>query len=136
MWYAPHARDAYGKEEIKAVENALINGWLTTGPITGKFENEIASLYGKKHGLFVNSGSSANLIALEIMDFPAGSEIITPACTFNTTVSPIIQKGLFRFLLMLNRDIILLTQKACGRPFFKNSCSNGPAFDRQPCGSY
>ena len=94
MWYAPHARDAYGKEEIKAVENALINGWLTTGPITGKFENEIASLYGKKHGLFVNSGSSANLIALEIMDFPAGSEIITPACTFNTTVSPIIQKGL------------------------------------------
>ncbi len=94
VWYAPHAKDAYGSREIAAVTKALQNGWLTTGPITALFEKRIAGIFGKKHGLFVNSGSSANLLALEALNFPKGSEIITPALNFNTTVAPIVQCGL------------------------------------------
>ena len=94
VWYAPNTTDAYGEEEIKAVTRALKNGWLTPGKVTEKFENRVARLYGKKYGLFLNSGSSANLIALETCKFSKGSEVITPACNFNTTVSPIIQTGL------------------------------------------
>lgn len=94
IWYAPNTIDAYRKEEILAVKGALENGWLTSGKITEKFEKRIAKLFGKKYGLFVNSGSSANLIALEVYKFPKGSEVITPACNFNTTVSPIMQTGL------------------------------------------
>jgi len=94
VWYAPNTTDAYGNEEIKAVNTSLKNGWLTPGKITKEFENRIAKLFGKKFGLFVNSGSSANLIALEAYKFKKGSEVITPACNFNTTVSPIIQTGL------------------------------------------
>lgn len=94
VWYAPNGMDGYGETEIAAVQKALKNGWLTTGPVAKKFEQAIAELYGKKLGLFVNSGSSANLLALEALNFPKGAEIITPACNFNTTVAPVVQKGL------------------------------------------
>ncbi len=94
IWYAPNTTDAFGEEEIQAVVDSLRSGWLTPGKITREFEDAVAKLFGKKYGLFVNSGSSANLVALEALKFPKGSEIITPACNFNTTVSPIIQVGL------------------------------------------
>lgn len=94
VWYAPNTTDAFGEREMRAVQRALRKGWLTLGPITAEFEKEIARLFGKKYGLFVNSGSSANLLALESMKFPKGSEVITPACNFNTTVAPIVQSGL------------------------------------------
>src|SRR3989344_5557481 len=94
VWYAPNTKDAYGEKEIQAVLRSLRAGWLTLGLLGRKFENRIAGLFGKKYGLFVNSGSSANLLALAIMNFPKGSEIITPACNFNTTVAPIVQLGL------------------------------------------
>lgn len=94
VWYAPHAHDTFGEAEIAAVTKALRAGWLTSGPITRSFEETIAATFGKKHGLFVNSGSSANLLALEALNLPKGSEVITPACNFNTTVAPIVQNGL------------------------------------------
>lgn len=94
--------DAFGKEEIQAVANTLKAGWLTLGKITSEFEQKIAGLFGKKYGLFVNSGSSANLLALESMKFPKGSEIITSACNFNTTVAPIVQLGLIPVFVDVN----------------------------------
>jgi len=94
VWYAPNARDAYGETEIAAVTKTLADGWLTTGPVTAAFEKRIADMFGKKHALFVNSGSSANLLAFEALNLPKGSEVITPACNFNTTVAPIVQNGL------------------------------------------
>jgi CDP-6-deoxy-D-xylo-4-hexulose-3-dehydrase len=94
VWYAPNTRDAFGKEEITAVTKTLQDGWLTVGPATQEFEGRIGGLFGKRHALFVNSGSSANLLAFEVLDLPAGSEVITPACNFNTTVAPIVQRGL------------------------------------------
>lgn len=94
VWYAPNTTDAFSENEIRAVTRCLGAGWLTTGKITQEFENAIAGLFGKKFGLFVNSGSSANLLALEILKLPKGTEVITPACTFNTTVAPIVQTGL------------------------------------------
>lgn len=93
LWYAPNGMDAFGEHEIQAVAEVLRKGWLTVGPTAAEFEKRIAKLFGKRHGLFVNSGSSANLLALEMLKFPKGSEIITPACNFNTTVSPIVQTG-------------------------------------------
>ncbi len=94
VWYAPNTKDAYGKEEIAAATKALENGWLTVGPSARAFEERVSSMFGKKQGLFVNSGSSANLLAFEVLNLPKGSEVITPACNFNTTVAPILQVGL------------------------------------------
>ena len=94
VWYAPNKLEAYGEEEIKAVEQSLRDGWLAGfGPRSIEFEEKIAKEFGKKFGVFVNSGSSACLLAVAALDLPKGSKIITPACTFSTTLAPIIQLG-------------------------------------------
>ena len=94
VWYAPNRLEAYGEEEIKAVEESLRAGWLAGfGPRTIEFEEKIAKEFGKKYGVFVNSGSSACLLALAALNLPKGSKVITPALTFSTTLAPIIQLG-------------------------------------------
>lgn len=94
VWYAPYKFESYGEEEVKAVEDALRSGWLGgQGPKSVEFEEAIAKRFGKKYGVFVNSGSSACLLAIAALDLPKGCKIITPACTFATTLAPIIQLG-------------------------------------------
>jgi CDP-6-deoxy-D-xylo-4-hexulose-3-dehydrase len=86
----------YDKKEINAVNKVLKNKKLTLidGPLVKKFEQDVAKLFGKKYGLMVNSGSSANLLALASLKLKKNSEIITPTLTFSTTVAPIYQLGL------------------------------------------
>ena len=94
VWYAPNRFESYGEEEIKAVEECLRDGWLAGfGPRSIEFEEKVAKYFGKKYGLFVNSGSSACLLALACLDLPKDCKVITPACTFSTTLAPIIQLG-------------------------------------------
>ena len=94
VWYAPNRFESYGEEEIKAVEKCLRDGWLAGfGPKSVEFEEKVAKYFGKKYGVFVNSGSSACLLALASLDLPKGCKVITPACTFSTTLAPIIQLG-------------------------------------------
>ena len=94
IWYAPYKFESYGEEEIKAVEESLRSGWLGgQGPKSIEFEEAISKRFRKKYGVFVNSGSSACLLAIAALDLPKGSKIITPACTFATTLAPIIQLG-------------------------------------------
>tara|TARA_R110000823_G_scaffold282981_1_gene401184 strand:+ start:2426 stop:3568 length:1143 start_codon:yes stop_codon:yes gene_type:complete len=94
VWYAPYKFESYGEEEIKAVEESLRSGWLGgQGPKSVEFEEAISKRFGKKYGVFVNSGSSACLLAIASLNLPKGSKIITPACTFSTTLAPIIQLG-------------------------------------------
>ena len=95
IYYAPNRFESYGEEEIKAVEECLREGWLAGfGSKTIEFEEKIAKKFGKKYGVFVNSGSSACLLALASLQLPKGTKVITPACTFSTTLAPIIQLGL------------------------------------------
>ena len=95
VWYAPNKFESYGEEEIQAVVECLRSGWLAGfGPKSIEFEEKIAKHFGKKYGVFVNSGSSACLLALACLQLPKGTKIITPACTFSTTLAPIIQLGL------------------------------------------
>jgi len=94
VWYAPNQFEAYGEEEIKAVEQSLRAGWLAGfGPRTTEFETKVSTRFGKKHGLFVNSGSSAILLGLCALQLGPDDEVVTPACGFATTVAPIIQVG-------------------------------------------
>ena len=70
----------YNKKEIRAVNEVLNKKNLTLmdGPLVKKFEQKVADLFGKKYGLMVNSGSSANLLALASLKLKKNSEIITP----------------------------------------------------------
>jgi len=95
IWYAPNKFESYGEEEINAVTECLRDGILAGfGPKSIEFEEKISSFFGKKYGVFVNSGSSACLLALASLELPKESKVITPACTFSTTLAPIIQLGL------------------------------------------
>ena len=91
-----YGRAVYDNKEINAVLRVLKNDSLSL--IDGKkvktLEKRISKIFGKKYGLMVNSGSSANLLALSSFKFKEGSEIITPNLTFSTTVAPIYQLGL------------------------------------------
>ena len=90
-----YANAVYDQKEIKAVNKVLKNHLtLMDGPLVKEFETKVAKIFGKKYGIMVNSGSSANLIALASLDLSKGGEVITPALTFATTVAPIYQCGL------------------------------------------
>ena len=91
-----YGKAVYDNKEINAAINVLRNHSLTLidGPHVKKLEKTVAKIFGKKYGLMVNSGSSANLLALSSFRFKKGSEVITPALTFSTTIAPIYQLGL------------------------------------------
>ena len=91
-----YGRAVYDHKEINAVVKVLKNNSLslTDGKNVKQLEKIVSKMFGKKYGLMVNSGSSANLLGLASFDFKKGSEIITPNLTFSTTVAPIYQLGL------------------------------------------
>ena len=91
-----YGKAVYDQKEINASLKVLKNKSLTLidGPAVKDLENKIAKSFGKKYGLMVNSGSSANLLALASLNLEKGKEIITTTLTFSTTVAPIYQLGL------------------------------------------
>jgi len=83
----------HGEEEIAAVVDVLRTS-TQMGKNVKEFEGQVAGLFAKKHGIMVNSGSSALLLAAEILSLAPGSEVITPALTFSTTVSSLLKNDL------------------------------------------
>ena len=96
-----YASRVYNEKEMCALTDAMLDFWLTTGRFAEQFEKEFAQWIGVKYAHLVNSGSSANLIAFSVLTAPElgerqikrGDEVITVACAFPTTVSPILQYG-------------------------------------------
>ncbi len=89
-----HAQSVYDDKELNKVVAVIKEHRTLMGREIDQFESRIAKLFGKKYGIMVNSGSSANLVAIELLNLPPGSEVITPVLTFSTTVAPILKKGL------------------------------------------
>lgn len=98
----PVTGKVFGAQEISAAVQASASFWLTAGPYTEQFERRFAETVGMRHAFMVNSGSSANLLALSALTSPRlgdralrpGDEVITVAAGFPTTVTPILQNGL------------------------------------------
>lgn len=96
-----YASRVYDEKEMQALTDAMLDFWLTTGRFAREFEKNFAKWIGVKYAHLVNSGSSANLIAFSILTAPElgerqikrGDEVITVACGFPTTITPIIQYG-------------------------------------------
>lgn len=89
----PYGLSVHGKDEINAVVNVLKSS-TQMGKNVQLFEKKISKLFNKKYGLMVNSGSSALMLALESLNLPEGSEVITPALTFSTTVGYLVRNKL------------------------------------------
>ena len=90
----PYGLAVHDEEEENAVLEIIKNKKTIMGEKVKQFEKNISKIFSKKFSTMVNSGSSANLLAFEALDFPKNSEIITPILTFATTLSPIIKKEL------------------------------------------
>lgn len=98
----PFARRVFNEEELVNLVDSSLDFWLTAGRYANDFEYEFAQFMDVEHCLLVNSGSSANLVALSALTSPqlgakrliVGDEVITVAAGFPTTVNPIIQNGL------------------------------------------
>jgi len=96
----PLVTPTFGSDEVKEAVDSLLTTFVTMGKKCAQFETDFANYVGVKHGLFVNSGSTANLIALSILSSPKipnainpGEEIITSAVTWSTPVFPIYDIG-------------------------------------------
>jgi len=98
----PYAGRVFTEDEVEAAVGSTLDFWLTLGPEGEAFEKELAAFLGVKYSLLVNSGSSANLVALSALTthklpdhkrIIPGDEVVTVAAGFPTTVSPIIQLG-------------------------------------------
>lgn len=98
----PVTGKVYGSEEIAAAIESSLDFWLTAGPYTEKFERSIAKIIGMRNAHMVNSGSSANLLAISALKsqklgkdaLVSGDEVLTVAAGFPTTVAPILQNNL------------------------------------------
>lgn len=98
----PVSGKVFDATEIQYLVDASLDFWLTTGRFAAEFEHKFAQLFGVRHALLVNSGSSANLLAVAALTSPTlgdrrlrpGHEVITVAAGFPTTVNPIIQHQL------------------------------------------
>ena len=96
-----YASRVYDEKEMCSLTDAVLDFWLTTGRFSEQFEKQFAEWIGVKYAHLVNSGSSANLLAFAILtakelgerQIKRGDEVITVACAFPTTVTPIIQYG-------------------------------------------
>ncbi|WP_218081568.1 lipopolysaccharide biosynthesis protein RfbH [Anthocerotibacter panamensis] len=105
--YVPVAGKVFDAEELLQLVDASLDFWLTTGRYALEFEQRFADWMGVKHCLLVNSGSSANLVALSALTSPTlgdrrlrpGDEVITVAAGFPTTVNPIFQNQLIPVFL-------------------------------------
>ena len=108
-----YAEASYSEEEIFEVKKVLEDNRLTLmdGPRVNELESRISSLFNKKYGLMVNSGSSANLLAILSLNLKKGSKVITPALTFSTTVSPIVQSGLIPLFVDVDKETLQINTK-------------------------
>ncbi|MEW6036204.1 MAG: lipopolysaccharide biosynthesis protein RfbH [Candidatus Micrarchaeota archaeon] len=99
--YIQYAGRVFDERELKLLVRSSLDFWLTAGPYTKIFEHKLARFFGLRHAMMVNSGSSANLVALSALTSPRlgerrlrrGDEVITSASGFPTTVNPILQNG-------------------------------------------
>lgn len=108
--YIPPSGKILDEEDMANLIDASLDMWLTTGRYGDEFEKEFADIFGLKHCALVNSGSSANLVAMTALTshklgdrkLKPGDEVITVAAGFPTTVAPIIQNGLVPVFIDVN----------------------------------
>jgi len=119
----PVSGRVFDQDDVFAVVDSGLDFWLTAGRFANVFEHRFAKLIGLRDARLVNSGSSANLVAVSALTSPAlgerrlkpGDEVITVAAGFPTTVNPLLQNGLIPVFIDVelgtyNVDVTLLEQ--------------------------
>lgn len=128
----PLISPSYGKEEVIEAIDSMISTWVTMGDKVRKFEKLFAQYIGVKYAVMVNSGSSANLLALSILAHPAvkkiqkNEEIVTPAVTWATTVYPIVNVGAKPVFVDVDLDTYTMNMENVKSAISKKTCALMP----------
>ena len=104
----PYGRQEIGDADIKAVVEALVSGWLTTGPRVPEFETAFAAHVGTGQGVAVNSGTAALHAAMRAIGVRTGDEVIVPAITFAASANAAIYEGATPVFADVEKDTLLI----------------------------
>ena len=108
----PLATSSWDEAEYSALQDVIASGRFTMGPLVARFEREFAEHFGARYGVMVNSGSSANLIAVAAavldprIDLNPGDEVLVPAVSWATTYYPLAQYGLVLKFVDIDLDTL------------------------------
>lgn len=135
-----YAGSVHDEAEIEACLTVLRSGptAFRLGPNVKTFERRVAALFGKRGGVAVNSGSSALYLAVELLDLPQGSEVITSVLTFSTDIAPLVRAGLVPVFVDVEPDTYNVDVDALERligpetraMLVPNLIGNAPDWDR------
>lgn len=109
----------WGPEEIDAIEKVIKSNMYTMGQEVKKYEEDFAEKFGTKHAVMVNSGSTANLLAIAALVYskklPRGSEVMVPAVSWSTTYAPLEQFGMKVVFIDIDKDTLNIDLDALRR---------------------
>jgi perosamine synthetase len=106
--FLPYGRQEIGDADVKAVVEALVSGWLTTGPRVSEFEKAFAQHCGAAEGVAVNSGTAALHAAMRAIGVRTGDEVIVPALTFAASANAAIYEGATPVFADVEEDTLLI----------------------------
>ncbi|MCM2365917.1 UDP-4-amino-4-deoxy-L-arabinose aminotransferase [Proteus terrae] len=107
--FLPFSRPAIGDEEIKAVEDVLRSGWITTGPQNHQLEQDFCEKFGSKHAIAICSATAGMHVVLMAMGIGAGDEVITPSQTWVSTMNIITLLGAEPAMIDVDRDTLMVS---------------------------
>lgn len=132
--FLPYNRPYIGEEEIAEVVDTLRSGWLTTGPKTRRFEEELARYAGARHALALSSGTAALHLALAASGIGPGDEVITSALTFASCAHVIVHTGATPVLADVTEDDANIDPAAIERLLTPRTRAIMPVdYGGQPC---
>ena len=113
--FLPYGRQEIGDADIKAVVEALVSGWLTTGPKVSEFEKAFAQSCGVNEGVAVNSGTAALHAAMRAVGVASGDEVIVPALTFAASANAALYEGAKPVFADVEPDTLLIDPSSVRR---------------------
>ena len=116
----PYGKNVYGKEEVGAVLNCLKETTQMSKNVS-LFEKKVAKIFNKRFGIMVNSGSSAILLALKILNLKKGSEVIIPCLNFGTAISSLVISGLKPTFVDVDKYTLQIDEKLITKKINKNT---------------
>ncbi|HEE8951318.1 TPA: UDP-4-amino-4-deoxy-L-arabinose aminotransferase [Providencia rettgeri] len=110
--FLPFSKPAIGDEEVKAVENVLRSGWITTGPQNHQLEDDFCKRYGCKHAIALSSATAGMHVVLMALGIGPGDEVITPSQTWVSTINMIELLGATPVMIDVDRDTLMIQPDA------------------------
>lgn len=107
--FLPFSRPAIGDAEIKAVEDVLRSGWITTGPQNHQLEQDFCEKFGSKHAIAICSATAGMHVVLMAMGIGPGDEVITPSQTWVSTINIITLLGAEPVMVDVDRDTLMVS---------------------------